>query len=133
MNHLENCKIFLRRWATVPPANVSRELASWQHTPAERHTCNTVACAGGWVPAMPEFAALGVTMGPTGKPCIGDMWGWEVAVALFGAGAEGMFDARGDGTDNGTDDDFTAPRVCTDHELVAHRINCQIKRLEASK
>ena len=131
MNHLKNCETALRYWATVPDKNVTPGLASFQEFPrggAEKHTCNTVACFGGWVSAMPEFIAMGVTMGDGGAPSIGQKWGWEVAEELFGEGAEDMFDTRSDSSSDGP-----ATEPFTDHELVTYRIKCQITRLKALK
>ena len=74
MSHLKNCETALRYWATVPDKNVTPGLASFQEFPrggAEKHTCNTIAGFGGWVSAMPEFIAMGVTMGDGGAPSIG--------------------------------------------------------------
>lgn len=124
---IENCRIALRYWATVPNKNVARQLAAFrvEKIPSDRnlpHGCNTVACFGGWVPAMPEFAAMGV-ISVNGHPNFGKLTGYSVSKSLFGT--HELFSPRGTALG-----DNTFPGI-SDHQIVKRRLNLQIKRLSS--
>lgn len=71
---LQNCETFLKYWETIPEKNVYPGLEKWVEYSTlgidNKHTCNTIACAGGWLPAMPEFAAMGITLDEDGRPSL---------------------------------------------------------------
>jgi hypothetical protein len=118
----ENVKTFLRRWAEVPPENVAPELCYFR-APGDRAppTCNTLACAGGWLPFMPEFADWGVMPNEDGAPImplIGLYWVNEVAMELFGR--QSLFAGRGL---IHSEDEFRG----SDHDLVTHRFQSLLK------
>lgn len=94
----QNVETFLRYWETVPEANVFPKLAGFRapNQQTDSADCRTIACAGGWLPFMPEFAAMGVYPDEYGAPLMKvgpkDPWGgmhgyvgpWELARRLFG-------------------------------------------------
>jgi hypothetical protein len=129
MNFVENCKTALAYWATVPPENVTESLGAFQEDSdcgLALPTCSTICCFGGWLCAMPEFIALGVKMGSIGEPVMGKAGVVsEVALRLFGPGAAGFFKPRGVSSD-----DAYALTASTDHEIVTHRLERQLDRLE---
>ena len=140
MNHLENAKLAMKYWLTVPPQNVPPDLCAWNYSPG-KHTCWTIACFGGWVPAMPEFAAMGVTADEFGAPKLpGTSSVSEVANILFGevqddlgAGFRGhLFEMASDcAYDWDFDHDFDQFDRTEDHKLVVHRLESHIKYLES--
>lgn len=140
MNHLENTKLALKYWLTVPPQNVAPGLGSWNRNPG-KHTCGTIACFGGWVPAMPEFAAMGVTAGIRGEPeMAGMLLASDVAKTLFGEvdhawgnGFRGnLFDTAGYcAYDRDPDLDVDQSYYTDSHGLVVHRLESHIKYLES--
>lgn len=117
---IENCQLFLKYWKTVPNENVIPGLRSWNNDEQyfKGHTCNTIACAGGWLTAMPEFVAMGVKADIYGAPQKGEMSTMAISYELFGN--EGMFYTRRyfEGNHN------------TDKEIVTNRFNNQIRTLE---
>lgn len=141
MNHLENTKLALKYWLTVPPQNVPPGLCTWNRNPG-KHTCGTIACFGGWVPAMPEFAAMGVTADEFGAPKVAGYGPTEVANFLFGevedargnAGAGTLFEMAGDCAYDGSFDRNVNQYDCNgDHALVVHRLESHIKYLETKQ
>lgn len=140
-DHLENTKLALKYWLTVPAENVVTGLACWKDSPGE-HTCGTIACFGGWVPAMPEFAAMGVVTTPGGAPAMpGGLLGTEVADLLFGeVGGDRrwchgtLFDMPRDCSyDRDFNYDFARFDRTEDHALVTHRLRSHIKYLESQQ
>lgn len=118
MNHLKNTKTALRYWLTVPKENVAEELSFYKSDGGQPHGCGTIACFGGWVPAMPEFAAMGVTF-RQGFPEYKGHSGCGVAMLLF---RNGDLFAPASGLESA---------VCKDdHEIVAERLEAHIKFLE---
>lgn len=103
----KNVRIFLERWATIPPENVYPELNDWQKGRVrQKPTCGTIACAGGWMALMPEFQAMGIRPDPhSGAPTVA--FGWFDATDFFGG--HGLFSTR-------LDDERG-----TDHEVVTRR------------
>lgn len=106
--HKKNRKTFLKYWVTIPVENVSPNLAVWSKdesreefltysTPYPKvvgpHTCKTIACAGGWLSAMPEFVELGVTFNGMGAPQILPKYRTPSKVAAYLFGDENLFDA----------------------------------------
>lgn len=134
-------------WATIPPDNVAPGLAYWRREvlgDGSRvglsyrqglempHSCNTIACFGGWVSAMPKFQEMGVTVDQTGAPAVRLDPGTHhylqncaipgeesVDEALFGEST--MFAAEGDCLyDLGTEGEFAWSHGA--HALVAQRL-----------
>lgn len=133
--HLDNSKIALRYWMTVPPENVMPQLGFWfNHRGNEPVNCGTIACFGGWCSVMPEFVALGVSSDPMygGAPRIKKgLHKDDLGVSKFMFGCKDMFAPSVEFLDSFyCEYDRTAPKECTDHELVQHRIIQNIKRLE---
>lgn len=142
MNHLENTKIALRYWLTIPDENVVKNLNDYktyydlEGSVSIKHDCNTIACFGGWIPAMPEFAAMGVTFNEySGLPILEKLCGYNVAGELFGERTifcpTKVFCANVFGTSFNCKYDHTAKPGISDHKLVTHRLKEHIKRLEA--
>ena len=134
MNHLENTKIALRRWLTIPDKNVAPRLDSWRvGLKTKEYDCGTIACFGGWIPAMPEFAEMGIIHDENCVP----VWPGKtdspqgLSIRLFGVSQWewlGLFSAVGR---NKYD-----PKNCdeiTSHAVVTHRLKSHIKFLEAQK
>jgi len=114
---IENCRTFLRYWETIPDENISVDLTNFREDSYPRNTpatCNTIACAGGWLPAMPEFAALGISWAASGSPNIetedSKISSWRtLAYLLFGSHT--IFNTM-DNTGELTNDDCTLrPKV----------------------
>ena len=132
--YIANTKIAMKYWATVPDENVVAGLETYfidgfDETP---FSCNTIACFGGWVPAMPEFAAMGVTASDShGVPIFGRSMGSEVAVELFNE--ETLFaPTKNSGNfSHNCNYDRTAKRDISDHGLVTHRLKEHIKHLKS--
>ena len=73
-------------------------LNSWQKLPAGRHlyvrgaeeiTCNTIACAAGWLTLHPAMQALGLRAGVAGEPTFEDSegierWDYDALAHFFG-------------------------------------------------
>jgi hypothetical protein len=86
---IENCRTFLRYWETLPDENIQPNLHIWaNHLVEPKYDCGTIACAGGWLPAMPEFAAMGIVpskvQGQFGSPVLDTLDALELALLLFG-------------------------------------------------
>ena len=125
MTHLENSKIALARWMTVPPENVYPGLYGWNDDPSAAAHCGTLACFGGWVALMPEFVEMGVKKLPSGAPYFeGDeLKGFGItSIKLFG---ENLFNSR----DRRSSENHSTKNL-TDHGLVKWRLEANIKRLE---
>lgn len=121
-DYLKNCEIFLSYWSTIPTENIAPNLRTWNTEPKAPHSCKTIACSGGWLPAMPEFAATGVVTvisdfypyGVSGHQEIpGLRYGADVAEYLFGDSE--LFQPR-----SVTLGDSEDPQV-SDHECVTRR------------
>lgn len=126
---IRNVEIAQSYWKTIPKKNVFERLNRYlrgehkadvkdrKFAASQSHNCETVACFGGWVPAMPEFAAMGVRAEIWGAPTmrVGSrtLDGSDVAGHLFGK--EALFHSRGD-----CEYDWTF--VGSDHALVANRL-----------
>lgn len=111
---IKNCKTFLKYWKTVPKANVFQCLSWWRSGKDRQspHTCNTIACAGGWLPAMPEFAAMGVIADWDGSPKLDMLDAHDTSQHLFGTWLFGS--------------NYSS---LSDHEEVTRRFTQQIKEL----
>lgn len=126
MNHLKNTELALKYWLTVPSRNVSRGLANWSNAlPDHPNTCNTIACFGGWIPAMPEFAAMGVRANPIGAPEFRNLRPSDISEVLFGHNA--LFEMPGD-CDYDTVHAFNDIR--TGHQVVRNRLKQHAKFLK---
>lgn len=73
---IENCGKYLEYWATVPSENVNEGLDIWRsflwkYTKGYPMDCKSIACAGGWLPAMDHFRNLGVYSTDSGAPVMG--------------------------------------------------------------
>ena len=121
--HIANTKIAMKYWATVPDENVVAGLESFTNDDSvgKPFSCNTIACFGGCVPAMPEFAAMGVKITCTGIPIWGDVFGDEVAIALFGDYS--LFNWRGNYEN----------KNLNDKQLVSLRLTNHLKSLLTKK
>lgn len=125
---LKNCRIALRYWKTVPEKNVYPGLERWIKNSKKPHNCNTVACFGGWVAAMPEFKAKGVDVEPCygdvrlRRPRMPDLFGASVANELFGD--DTLFNPTG----NCKFDLNKLP--ASDHAVVTNRIERRIAVLK---
>lgn len=98
---LDNATEALKLWRTVPAHNVAPALGTFREGSTRGpHTCNTVACFGGWLVAMPHFRNLGIAgnksgsprfYGPVGKLIVqqyrfaSDIFGDEPDLILFGS------------------------------------------------
>ena len=131
MNHLENTQTALRYWLTVPKGNVVKNLENYRESgTGVKHNHQTIACFGGWVPAMPEFASMGVKLNTVGGPIMGEEFGMGVARELFGKlTLFAMKDVDGDSRHRCDYDDTAKPGI-SDHGLVTHRLKEHIKHLE---
>jgi hypothetical protein len=126
---LENLKIALWRWRSIPDENIVSNLMNWQEfdprlRATQIPTCNTIACFGGWVALMPEFREMGVKVSEGGSPYMrrgGHVvyFDWCVADHLFG-------DSR-----------LFQPKTVTeqllresDRQVVIHRIKRRIKEIK---
>lgn len=118
---IENCKTFLKYWETVPPKNVVEGLFVWNGCPEKEYSCGTIACAGGWLPAMPEFAAMGVSRSDfNGAPRLKGLRSpFQIAKFLFGE--EQVFAQMAD-SESGTS-----------HEVVTKRFKNQLAKLESQQ
>jgi len=102
-------------WPSVPPENVYGHLGFWRDGGSfeKEMNCNTTACFGGWCVGWPTFKAQGVSVDGQGMPHLGNRFGTDVALPLFGL--NDVFMIRGF---TSIDDGFKG----TDHELVTHRL-----------
>lgn len=122
---LENIRLAARLWVDrVEPRDVVKGLDVW--------VCGTQACFGGHLAAWPEFRALGVLVGPYGRPTtVWNLDAHETAWALFGD--EDLFAEAGDHPADGEVEDFGY----SDHELVLARLDyaesCLRGRIEHTK
>jgi hypothetical protein len=132
---IDNVVTFMFYFRSIPEENVIKNLHYWQPTvwkdgESQAYakdrvaTCGTIACAGGWLPFMPEFAAMGVKMDDQGRPLFDGCYvGADTAEILFGD--DRLFNSRwGHPTDQpewDTDD--------TDHDAVMRRFRQQLKIL----
>lgn len=126
--HLNNSEIALKFWMTVPPENVASGLSFWS---APGDGCGTISCFGGWCPKIPEFKAMGLRTDGFGAPKHSNMRLFKPSmIAEYLFGDEDMFAPSHKYVESfGCDYDKTAPKDCTDHELVQHRLEQNIKRL----
>ena len=119
---LRNCEIALFYWKTVPRGNVIPNLKKWRsRLTSTKHTCGTIACFGGWLPAMPEFATMGVKSSKfDGAPYIGDD---EYSRIHFGTDnlADHLF---------GNHQMFNPAQTGGEHQTVTKRLEKQIDYLE---
>ncbi len=122
----KNVEIFLKRWAEVPPKNVISSLHTFrgeEQPETAPHTCDTLACAGGWIPAMPEFAAMGVKVGWNGQPTMSSCADYrDVANELFGNAD--IFEMRGSIFVGFDEEKYMSH---TDHDIVRFRFESLLK------
>ena len=85
---IKNIEEAIVMWATIPPENVYPGLDDWRDFSKEIHadkvTCNTIACFGGWCCHWPAFKAQGLKAERDGRPRLLDLSGSSVADWLFG-------------------------------------------------
>jgi hypothetical protein len=134
---IRNVEIAQFYWKTIPEKNVFERLAGYlvgEHKMDRRerrfavkkaHNCGTVACFGGWVPAMPEFAAMGVRAVEDGMPYFklkngNELLGGHVAGHLFGSNC--LFYSRGECKHDGL-------YRGSDHALVTRRLEKHLSEL----
>ncbi len=85
---IKNIEEAIVMWATIPPHNVYPGLEDWRdmskEVRADKVTCNTTACFGGWCCHWPTFRGQGLKAERAGRPVLLDLSGSSVADYLFG-------------------------------------------------
>lgn len=125
-------------WPSVPAANVAAELVRWR-LPSQRLDspidCGSVCCFGGFCTWWPRFMKQGVFAREDGVPVKvlpnGErLTGFDVAKDLFGDSL--LFTPRGSHWADLVQTGFYKgqPIQCTDHALVARRLELVLKHCE---
>lgn len=136
MNHkftpqqIDNIEEAIVMWKTVPPKNVFPDLAYWRdiskERPADKVTCNTIACFGGWCCHWPAFQDQGLYADRyDGGPRLGNLSGGRAAQFLFGD--MDLFLTRGvHPADGGT-------YMLDDHTVVMNRLKLLLAKAKRNR
>ncbi len=85
---VQNIKEAIVMWKTIPPHNVYPGLDDWRdmskELQADKVTCNTTACFGGWCCHWPAFKSQGLKSERDGRPRLLGLSGSLVADYMFG-------------------------------------------------